>query len=376
MNLSNKRILPGATIGIIGGGQLGRMMAIAARQLGYRIAVLDPTIDCPCGQLADIEITAGYDDLDAIKKLAEVSDVITYEFENIDYHALRWLEENAYLPQKSSLLLLTQDRETEKAAIENAGCEVAPYKIIHNEDELSDAIKLLEYPSVLKTCRGGYDGKGQVVLRTEKDLVEARKLLQLGTCILEKWVSFEKEISVIVSRSVNGDTKTFPVAENIHKDNILYQSIVPARVSEDVLRKAQQVAIKLANSFEFVGTLAVEMFLTKDEEIFINELAPRPHNSGHYTIDLCETDQFEQHIRAICDLPLGQTSLLRSGIMVNILGEDLTIVYDHISLLKSAKLHLYGKKEPASKRKMGHITFISESIEKDIEKLNQIWGQK
>jgi 5-(carboxyamino)imidazole ribonucleotide synthase len=376
MNLNNKRILPGKTIGIIGGGQLGRMMAIAARQLGYRIAVLDPTKDCPCGQLADIEITASYDELEAIKKLAEVSDVITYEFENIDYNALRWLEQNAYLPQKSSLLLLTQDRETEKAAIENAGCEVAPYKIIHNEEELTNAITELEYPSVLKTCRGGYDGKGQVVLRTEQDVAEANKLLKVGTCILEKWVPFEKEISVIVSRSVNGDTKTFPVAENIHKDNILYQSIVPARTTEDVIKKAEQLAIKLSNSFELVGTLAVEMFLTKDGEIYINELAPRPHNSGHYTIDLCETDQFEQHIRAVCNLPLGRTTLLQSGMMINLLGEDLNIVNEHISLLETAKLHLYGKKEPVSKRKMGHVTIISDSIEKDIENINQIWGQK
>jgi 5-(carboxyamino)imidazole ribonucleotide synthase len=376
MNLNNKRIFPGATIGIIGGGQLGRMMGIAARQLGYRIAVLDPTKDCPCGQLADIEITASYDDLEAIKKLSEVSDVITYEFENIDYEALRWLEENANLPQKSSLLLLTQDRETEKAAIENAGCEVAPYKIIHNEEELTKALEILEYPSVLKTCRGGYDGKGQVVLRTEQDVVEAAKLLQQGTCILEKWVHFEKEISVIVTRSVNGETKTFPVAENIHKDNILYQSIVPARVPEEIITKAQQLAIKLSNSFELVGTLAVEMFLTKDGEIYINELAPRPHNSGHYTIDLCETDQFEQHIRAVCNLPLGRTTLLQSGMMVNLLGEDLNIISEQITLLEKAKLHLYGKEEPAPKRKMGHITFFSEAIEKDIEKINQIWGQK
>lgn len=376
MNLSNQTILPGGTIGIIGGGQLGRMMAIAARQLGYRIAVLDPTEDCPCGQIADIEITAGYDDLKAIKRLAEVSDVITYEFENIDYTALRWLEENATLPQKSSLLLLTQDRETEKAAIEKAGCEVAPYQIIHNDEELYKAIEKLEYPSVLKTCRGGYDGKGQRVLRSDQDLEEAKQLLSHGTCILEKWVPFEKEISVIVTRSVSGETKTFPVAENVHKDNILYQSIVPARVSDEVIQKAEQLAIKLSNSFELVGTLAVEMFLTKNGDIYINELAPRPHNSGHYTIDLCETDQFEQHIRAVCDLPLGRTTLLLSGMMVNLLGEDLSIVSDHLSLLKDAKLHLYGKKEPAAKRKMGHITFISETIEKDIDKVNQIWGYK
>ncbi|PGT82488.1 MULTISPECIES: 5-(carboxyamino)imidazole ribonucleotide synthase [Bacillaceae] len=376
MNLSNQTILPGGTIGIIGGGQLGRMMAIAARQLGYRIAVLDPTEDCPCGQIADIEITAGYEDLNAIKRLAEVSDVITYEFENIDYTALRWLEENAALPQKSSLLLLTQDRETEKAAIEKAGCEVAPYQIIHNDEELYKAVEKLEYPSVLKTCRGGYDGKGQRVLRSDQDLEEAKQLLSHGTCILEKWVPFEKEISVIVTRSVSGETKTFPVAENVHKDNILYQSIVPARVSDEVIQKAEQLAIKLSNSFELVGTLAVEMFLTKNGDIYINELAPRPHNSGHYTIDLCETDQFEQHIRAVCDLPLGRTTLLQSGMMVNLLGEDLSIVSDHLSLLKDAKLHLYGKKEPAAKRKMGHITFISETIEKDIDKVNQIWGYK
>ncbi len=375
MNLNNQTILPGSTIGIIGGGQLGRMMAIAARQMGYRIAVLDPTKDCPCGQIADIEITASYDDLDAIKELARVSDVITYEFENIDYTTLHWLEEHASLPQKSSLLLLTQDRETEKAAIANAGCDVAPYEIIHSEEELQQAVEQLQYPCVLKTCRGGYDGKGQVVIRQEQDLLKAVDLLNHGTCILEKWVAFKKEISVIVTRSVNGETKTFPVAENIHKDNILYQSIVPARVSDDVIEKAKELAIKLSNSFELVGTLAVEMFLTENDEIYINELAPRPHNSGHYTIDLCETDQFEQHIRSVCNLPLGQTDLLKSGMMVNLLGEDLSIVSEHLSLLQHAKLHLYGKKEPAFKRKMGHITFIIEPNQDNIDKINKIWGQ-
>ncbi|TXC85716.1 5-(carboxyamino)imidazole ribonucleotide synthase [Metabacillus litoralis] len=372
----NKQILPGQTIGIIGGGQLGRMMAIAARQLGYKIAVLDPTEDCPCGQLADIEITASYDDLAAIKKLASVSDVITYEFENIDYTALKWLEEHAYLPQKSSLLLLTQDRETEKAAIVNAGCEVAPYRIVQNEDELTDAVELLQYPSVLKTCRGGYDGKGQVVLRSDHDLAEAIQLLNQGTCILEKWVPFEKEISVIVTRSVNGETKTFPVAENIHKENILYQSIVPARVEEEVISNAEKLAIKLSHSFELVGTLAVEMFLTETGELYINELAPRPHNSGHYSIDLCETDQFEQHVRAICNLPLGHTTLRQSGVMVNLLGDDLSVVNEHLYLLERSKLHLYGKKEPIAKRKMGHITVMSDFIEKEIELIDQIWGLK
>ncbi|APH06497.1 5-(carboxyamino)imidazole ribonucleotide synthase [Bacillus weihaiensis] len=369
-----KRILPGQTIGIIGGGQLGRMMAIAARQLGYKIAVLDPVEDCPCGQISDIEIQAKYDDLQGIKELARVSDVITYEFENIDYDSLKWLEENAYLPQGSKLLLLTQDRETEKAAIVNAGCEVAPYKIVHNELELIEAIKLLDFPSVLKTCRGGYDGKGQVVLRSESDIDEAIVLLSNGTCILEKWVPFSKEVSVIVTRSVEGETTTLPVAENVHKNNILYQSIVPARVDESILEKAKQLALKLANHFELVGTLAVEMFLSESGDLFINELAPRPHNSGHYSIDLCETDQFEQHVRAICNLPLGETTLLRSGLMVNLLGEDLSIVENHLPLLKKAKLHLYGKKEAVSKRKMGHVTIISEDLETEIVDTNKMWG--
>ncbi|XQY93817.1 5-(carboxyamino)imidazole ribonucleotide synthase [Metabacillus sp. HB246100] len=371
-----KRILPGQTIGIIGGGQLGRMMAIAARQLGYKIAVLDPVEDCPCGQISDIEIQANYDDLQGIKELARVSDVITYEFENIDYDSLKWLEENAYLPQGSKLLLLTQDRETEKAAIVNAGCEVAPYKIVHNELELIEAIKLLDFPSVLKTCRGGYDGKGQVVLRSESDMDEAIVLLSNGTCILEKWVPFSKEVSVIVTRSVEGETTTLPVAENVHKNNILHQSIVPARVDESILEKAKQLALKLANHFELVGTLAVEMFLTESDDLFINELAPRPHNSGHYSIDLCETDQFEQHVRAICNLPLGETTLLRSGLMVNLLGEDLSIVENHLLLLKKAKLHLYGKKEAVSKRKMGHITIISEDLETEIADTNKMWGHQ
>ncbi|MBD1382360.1 5-(carboxyamino)imidazole ribonucleotide synthase [Metabacillus arenae] len=370
----NRQISPGSTIGIIGGGQLGRFMAIAAKNMGYNVAVLDPTPDSPCGQVSDIEITSPFHDLEGIKRLADVSDVITYEFENIDYEALRWIEKNTYLPQGSQLLLQTQDRKTEKQAITNAGCRVVPYQVVRSQEELTAAIQKIGLPSVLKTCRGGYDGKGQYVLKTIEDQVNAQDLLKSGECVLEKWLPFDKEISVIVTRSSNGETKTFPVAENIHRNNILYQSILPARIQTEVAEEAEQMAIQLANKMDLVGTLAVEMFLTKENEIFINELAPRPHNSGHYSLDLSITSQFEQHVRAVCGLPLGSTALLQTGVMVNLLGQDLNILEENFSLLKDAKLYLYGKKEAKTNRKMGHMTFLTEAIEQTEKKINELFG--
>jgi 5-(carboxyamino)imidazole ribonucleotide synthase len=361
-------IFPGQTIGIIGGGQLGRMMAIAAKQMGYKIAVLDPTPNSPCGQVADVEITASYNDLEAIKKLAELSDCITYEFENIDYDALTWLEQHAYLPQRSKLLAITQDREKEKQAIQQAGEKVAPYSIVATKEELETAVKNIGVPCVVKTCRGGYDGKGQFVIRTEEDIIHAIPLLNSGKCIVEAWVPFEKEISVIVTRSVQGEIKTFPVGENIHVENILHQTIVPARIEPNIAQKANDIAINLARSLQMVGTLAVEMFLTKEGEIYINELAPRPHNSGHYTIDACETSQFEQHIRAICNWPLGNTDLLKPVVMVNILGEHLPQSLKNIEHYSNCKLHLYGKKEAKTKRKMGHLNILADTIENALQK--------
>ncbi|MEH7382766.1 5-(carboxyamino)imidazole ribonucleotide synthase [Bacillus sp. JJ1533] len=374
--MSLNRILPGQTIGIIGGGQLGRMMAISAKEMGFFVAVLDPTPNSPCGQVADFEITANYDDLDAIKQLASISDVITYEFENIDYEALTWLEENANLPQGSHLLKITQDRGTEKNAIQGIGLRVAPFILIENEKQLAEAIKTIGFPSVLKTCRGGYDGKGQFVLKEPTDVKEAAKLLTSGMCILEAWVPFEKEISVIVTRNSAGEAKTFPVAENIHVDNILHQSIVPARISEDTEAKAKEMAMKLASELHLVGTLAAEMFVTEDGEIYINELAPRPHNSGHYSIDACETSQFEQHVRAVCDWPLGETTLLRPVVMSNILGEHLQPLLEKVSLLSNVKVHLYGKKEAKVKRKMGHVTVLANTTEEALKKSDslQIWN--
>lgn len=376
--MSNKTILPGQTIGIIGGGQLGRMMALSARAMGYRIAVLDPVEDSPCGQVADYKVVGDYDDLEAIRNLAAVSDVITYEFENIDAEALEWLCNQAYVPQGKSLLEITQDRVKEKEAIGNAGVQVAPYAVINSIDDLQENCERLGYPVVLKTARGGYDGKGQFVLKGPHDIEEAQALLVNGQCILEKWITFTKEISVIIVRNSNGETAVFPVGENIHRDNILHQTIAPARISKQAENKAIQSAIQLANAFELVGTLAVEMFLTAGDIIYINELAPRPHNSGHYTIEACETSQFEQHIRAVCNLPLGKTELLKPAVMVNILGEHVQNVLENVTNVTDWKVHLYGKKDPKVKRKMGHVTILCDSLESVIEEVEKtlIWEEK
>ncbi|MEG7283674.1 5-(carboxyamino)imidazole ribonucleotide synthase [Bacillus sp. 0909A] len=374
--MSNQIIYPGAVIGMIGGGQLGKMMAVSAKQMGYKVAVVDPVKDSPCGQVADIEITASYNDLEAIRKLAEISDIITYEFENIDYDALHWLKGHAYLPQGSELLLITQNRETEKKAIQSAGCEVAPYSIVKTMDELKEAVQSLGLPAVLKTCRGGYDGKGQFVIKEASQIEEASALLEHGTCILESWVSFKMELSVIVVRSVNGEISTFPAAENIHHNNILFQSIVPARVEEGIQEKAAELAVKLAGELNLVGPLAVEMFLTEGDELLVNELAPRPHNSGHYTLDLCETSQFEQHIRAVCGLPLGKTELLKPGMMVNLLGDEVKIPEEEPELLKEAKLYVYGKHEIKKGRKMGHITFMKQPEDEWIQEITNKWRNR
>ena len=376
ISLSNQIIYPGAVIGIIGGGQLGKMMAVSAKQMGYKVAVVDPVKDSPCGQVADIEITASYNDREAIRKLAEISDIITYEFENIDYDALHWLKGHAYLPQGSELLLITQNRETEKKAIQSAGCEVAPYRIVKTKDELKEAVQSLGLPAVLKTCRGGYDGKGQFVIKETSQIEEASALLEHGTCILESWVSFKMELSVIVVRSVNGEISTFPAAENIHHNNILFQSIVPARVEERIQEKAAELAVKLADELNLVGPLAVEMFLTEGDELLVNELAPRPHNSGHYTLDLCETSQFEQHIRAVCGLPLGKTELLKPGMMVNLLGDEVKIPEEEPELLKEAKLYVYGKHEIKKGRKMGHITFMKQPEDEWIQEITNKWRNR
>ncbi len=251
--------------------------------------------------------------------------------------------------------------------------EVAPYKEITSLEDLEASIQELGLPAVLKTCRGGYDGKGQVVIQQAEEAEKAySSLKESGELVLEAWIPFKKEISVIVTRSTNGETATFPLGENIHVHNILHQTIVPARVEAQVKDKAETIALQLAEHIKLVGTLAVEMFLTEEDTIYVNELAPRPHNSGHYTINACETSQFAQHIRAICGLPLGKTDLLKPAVMTNILGEDLPKVLDHVQDIRDAHLHLYGKEEARPQRKMGHITVMGESVEEALGRTSNL----
>ncbi|WP_188207977.1 5-(carboxyamino)imidazole ribonucleotide synthase [Alkalibacillus aidingensis] len=365
-------IQPGKTIGVIGGGQLGRMMAIAAKQMGFRVVVLDPKDHSPTGQVADLEIVSAYDDFEAAKHLKEEADVITYEFENVDSETLKWLEEHAYVPQGSKLIQTTQDRAYEKQAIERSGANVVGYELISSMEELKSGLLKIGYPAVIKTRRFGYDGKGQMKLESEADLKDAEPILAKGPCILEQFIAFDKEISVMVARSVSGEAMTYPVSENIHKNHILHQSIVPARINEKTESKAKKLALQIAESLKLVGVLGVEMFLTASGEIYINEVAPRPHNSGHYTLDACETSQFEQHIRAVCDWKLGEANLYTPVVMTNILGQHVDKVYSDIPGDLKAKLHLYGKDQAKPNRKMGHINFIGDNIEDLLEHIKQL----
>ena len=380
MNLTEQMpvILPGQTIGIIGGGQLGRMMALAAKQSGFKVAVLDPTPNSPCGQVADVEITAAFNEADALEHLAEISDVITFEFENIDADSLEQISGMAPIPQGTDILRITQDRILEKRAIKNSGAKVAPYAEVYRREELDLAIKEIGYPSVLKTARGGYDGKGQLVLRSAVDLSEASNLLAHGPCVLETFVPFEKEISVIVTRKADGEFRVFPVVENIHVNNILHETIAPARISEVAQVEAIELAYQLAVSLDLVGTLAIEMFMISEDEILINELAPRPHNSGHYSIEACATSQFEQHIRAICNWPLGQTELHMNAVMVNVLGQHMDSVVRAIVENPEWKVHFYGKEKAKIDRKMGHITILNPDSAEVLEEIKEtkIWKDK
>ena len=364
-----ERLMPGSTIGIIGGGQLGRMMALSARYMGFRVGVLDPTPDCPTAQVADFQIVAEYDDKTAIHDLAVKSDVLTYEFENVDADAIDEVRGLAAVPQGTDLLRVTQDRVNEKQFINDHGTATAPWRAVNNFDELDAALDEIHYPAVLKTRSGGYDGHGQTVLRSDADLEQVRARGDRGggfpPSILEGFVDFAFEASILVSG--NGtDFVTFPIVRNEHRNNILHMTIAPATVSETVARKAHELALRLAKGFELAGTLAIELFVTKDDDVIVNELAPRPHNSGHYTIEACSFDQFNAHVRGIAGWPLEQPKLLSPAVMVNVLGQHVeptrALIADH----PEWNVHDYGKAEVRHDRKMGHITVLTDDTAKTV----------
>lgn len=369
-------MLPPQMIGIIGGGQLGRMMAIAAKYMGYDVTVLDPTPNCPTAQVADKQIVAAYDDMRAIKELTEISDRVTYEFENVDLTAATYIEQQGKLPQGAHALEVTQNREKEKQLMKEANLPIPAFSIVTNGNECEAALEELSYPAVIKTCRGGYDGKGQIKLESIVDKQLAIDFAEKNPfCIIEEWITFDKEISVVFTRAQSGEITFFPVAENEHKDHILYQTTVPAHINATIEKKAYDAARVLADKMGIIGTFTIEMFV-KNDDIYLNEMAPRPHNSGHYTIEACNVSQFTQHIRAICSLPLPDIRLLQPAMMINVLGEDLERVLKAMSTTRDGFVHLYGKDEAKAKRKMGHITFIGDTEEQLTEQFSNFIGAK
>ena len=375
-SILNKFIPQGSTIGIIGGGQLGQMMGLDAKQTGMKVIILDPTPHCPAGQVADEQIVAPYADTKAIEKLADKADVLTYEFENVDLNALEGVQDRVYLPQGTNLLYTTKNRLREKNFLRQAGVKTAPFMAVHTSAELKDAVKKIGYPAVLKTSEGGYDGHGQEVLRNKDDLDKCAPILATGDCILEGWVPFNRECSVMVGRNEDGEITAFPVSENIHHDEILHLSIVPARISSELQQKAQKIAVQIAQAINLRGILGVEMFVTDDGEIYINELAPRPHNSGHYSIEACNFSQFAIHNRAICNWPLPQVELLKPVVMVNVLGQHVNGVRQQIQKKANWHFHDYGKAEVRHNRKMGHVIILTDDIEATLAEIDNtgIWS--
>lgn len=353
---TNVVIPPGSTIGILGGGQLGRMTALAAAPLGYQCLVFEPQSDCPASQVAP-HIAAAYDDWKALADFADHVDVVTLEFENVPVDVLDFLAQKVPVRPGSTVLSIAQDRKLEKSFLNEAGIETAPWAPVHDEASLASAISYVGRPSILKSARLGYDGKGQATLTENTDPVAAWEAIGRVPAILEGFVDFTCEVSVIVARSPNGESACFPTVMNDHKNHILYKTTVPAPIDEDIRQKAQDAALMAARAFGVYGLLSVEMFVTSDGRILANEVAPRPHNSGHWTIEGCRTSQFEQLVRAVCNLPLGNLGLRGRSEMINLLGDDIDAWAEYLNQ-PNTHLHLYGKAEAKPGRKMGHITRI------------------
>jgi 5-(carboxyamino)imidazole ribonucleotide synthase len=359
-------IPPGSTVGVLGSGQLGRMFAIAARRMGYRVHTLSPDYDTPTGQVADREVQAAYDDLDAVRAFARDVDVVTFEFENVSAAATEAAALHAPVRPSGSVLHITQNRLREKAFLAGSGFPVTPFRPVRSPADLAAALAELGTPAVLKTAGWGYDGKGQVRIASPGEGPDAWDAVGQEECVLEAFVDFEREVSVVAARGLDGSFAHFGAIENRHCRHILDVSMAPAGVPPAIEDDAVEIARGILEALGVVGVLAVEMFLTREGRLLVNELAPRPHNSGHLTFDACLTSQFEQQLRAICGLALGSTELLRPAAMANLLG-DLWAhgVPDWAAACRfpEVKLHLYGKAAARPGRKMGHLTALAESGE-------------
>ena len=356
-----QQILPPATLGVIGGGQLGRFFALAAQRLGYRVAVLDPDIGSPAMQVADLRIAAPYNDPAALDRLADVCAAVTVEFESVPAGSVAHVERHCATAPRAESIAVLQDRIREKRFLRGIGLPVVPFAPVIAAGDVAAAGC---YPGILKLARQSYDGKGQVQVSSAAEALAAWRSLGEAPCVLERRVALDAEISVVLVRAADGSTRGYPAAENRHSDGILELSIVPARVAPPLAAQATQHARRIAECLDYVGVLAVEFFVS-DGELLVNEIAPRPHNSGHYTMEACAVSQFEQQVRALCGLPLGETTLNSAAAMLNILGDawrggepDWARVLGD----SQGRLHLYGKAQARSRRKMGHITILREAV--------------
>lgn len=364
MTKSNK-ILPGSTLGMLGGGQLGRMFTIAARTMGYEVIVLDPDKSSPAGKLASEHLCADYQDQSALNSISSRCDAVTTEFENVPASTLEALAKTSPVRPGAQAVTITQDRIHEKTFLKENGFPTAPFAIIKSFEDLQQGIKTIGHPAILKVSRFGYDGKGQFGINSEPDIKPGWDALNAEACVLEQRMPLDIEVSVVLARGLNGEVSTYPVAENIHEKGILEVSIVPARIDKELQNKVTEMAKQIARTLDYVGVMAVEFFISHGE-LLVNEIAPRPHNSGHYTLDACVTDQFEQQVRAISGLVLGETTLLTPVVMINMLGDiwhsgkapKWQKLLDH----PNVKLHLYGKHEARPGRKMGHFNVLSSDI--------------
>lgn len=360
MNLTNLHF--GSTIGIIGGGQLGKMMAQSAQKMGFRVIALDPDKSCPCQYVAHDFINADYNDVEALNELGRRSDVITYEFENISAPQLKELVTKYNIPQGYEAIELLQDRLTEKQTLQQANTQIVPFLRVSSTEELDHAIETLGYPFILKTRFGGYDGKGQILVKDKSYLDEARQLITQQECVAEQYLQLKQELSLTVTIGDNQSVTFFPLQENEHREQILFKTVVPARSDKE--QEARNEVNKIISEIHFIGTFTVEFFVDQQNNLFVNEIAPRPHNSGHYSIEACDFSQFDTHILAITGQVLPKDiTLLKPTIMMNLLGKDLDLLESEFSTTPEWHVHIYGKADRKPNRKMGHLTVLTNNIE-------------
>lgn len=372
-------VLPSATIGIIGGGQLGRMIAIEAKAMGYRVIVLDPTMDCPCAQVCDEQLIGDLNSYEMLEQLCRKSNLVTYEFENIDVHHIERLEKQYAIPQGSKALRLSQKRDQEKHFAKSLGIAVGYFQLVDTWEELLQAITTIGYPLLVKTNRFGYDGKGQVKLESQHDLEAKHELLRTilkQSCLVEEFITFDQEISVIYTRGYQ-NAAAFPIPNNIHEQGILKYSIVPAEISGQLQKEAIRITALLADELQYIGTMAVELFV-RNGMIYFNEMAPRVHNTGHYTLDVCSKSQFRTHMEAICGYTLSPIIKYSDAVMVNILGKDIEDLYHYLTQGSNMQYnhYLYGKQKAEPYRKMGHLTLFGDHKATLIRQAKQLGGTK